>query len=112
MKKMIALLLAVLAVFSGPVLAHGHHRDREERYVLEEAARRNMKLITESEAQDIARRQAGVTEARFLEVELEDEGHKGNFRPVYKVEFVSGSEKYEAEIDAVNGRVLEFEIDD
>ena len=61
----------------------GHH---EERYVREEAGRRNMKLITQDEAKSIAAKRIGRDDVRFHEVELDDDGRRGGFFPVYEIE--------------------------
>ena len=88
----------------------------EERYVREEAARRNITLITLKEAEQIAMQQLKSRNFRFKESELEDEAddypNAINFRPVYKFECKSEGREYEIEIDAVTGKVLKFERDD
>lgn len=65
--------------------------------------------IGEAAAKDIALQAAGVTEsqATCLHVDLDwDDG-----RMVYEVEFLVGNVEYDYEIDAVTGRVLEFDSD-
>ena len=61
--------------------------------------------ITEQEALDIAYADAGVTEATLVKSKLEyDDGYLE-----YDFTFCAGGYKYEYEIDATNGRVLERE---
>ena len=104
MKKICVLLAAVvvLGVF-GQAFAHEGRHDHEEQYVIEEAARRDIKRI-------------GAENVRFKEIELEDEHddypNAERFRPVYKIECYSGRDEYDIEIDAVTGKILKFKLDD
>ena len=113
MKKLCMLLAAVvvLGVF-GQAFAHG----REEQYVIEEAARRDIKLLSAAEARNIAAKRIGAENVRFKEIELEDEHNDYHnaerFRPVYKIECYSGRDEYDIEIDAVTGKILKFKLDD
>lgn len=61
-------------------------------------------------AKKIAADKAGIAleAAAFTEVKLDSE----DGRMVYEIEFYANGLEYEAEIDAVSGTVLEFEIDD
>ena len=61
MKKLLCALL-VVAALAGLASDHDGH---EERYVREEAARRNMKLITVEEAQRIATERINERGVRF-----------------------------------------------
>ena len=111
--KKVCILLAVIMVLC---ICGGAFAGREEQYVREEAARRNITLLTVEEARDIAVKQFTSGNARVKDVDLEDEHddypNAENFRPVYKVECVSGRDEYDVEIDAVTGKVLKFERDD
>ena len=112
MKKLCALLAVVIVLgICGGALA-----DHEGQYVREEAARRNITLITIEQARDIAVNRVGSGNVMVKDVDLEDEAedypNAENFRPVYKVECVSGREEYDVEIDAVTGKVLKFKRDD
>ena len=112
MKKLCALLAVIMVLgICGGALA-----DLEEQYVREEAARRNITLLTVEQASDIAVKRIGGGNVRVKDVDLEDEHddypNAENFRPVYKLECVAGRVEYDVEIDAVTGKVLKFERDD
>ena len=117
MKKICVLLAAVvvLGVF-GQAFAHEGRHDYEEQYVIEEAARRDIKLLSAAEARNIAAKRIGAENIRFKEIELEDEHddypNAERFRPVYKIECYSGRDEYDIEIDAVTGNILKFKLDD
>ena len=66
----------------------------------------NIKLIDLEEAKSIALQHAGLSEndVVFVETKLE----KDNGRDEYDIEFTSNNIKYEYEIDAGSGNVLEF----
>ena len=111
MKKVLCALIAVFVVaLSGVALAD------EEPFVREEAARRNMKLISREEAMKIARERVGSENVRFKDAELEDEDDyyksRPDFRPVWSFEAVSGGREYDIDVDAVTGEVLKFKLDD
>ncbi|MBR4195845.1 MAG: PepSY domain-containing protein [Synergistaceae bacterium] len=113
MKKFLcALMLMVLAV-SGAAFAQSYE---EETYVREEAAKRNMKLITLKEVQRIATERIGKPGVTFKEIELEDEDDyyttRQDFKPVWTMEAIAGGQKYKIDIDAVTGEVLKFKLDD
>lgn len=77
-------------------------RQREER---EEDPRDSRPFITIREAKDIASQHAGVTKPEFSEAKLtNDDGVL-----IYEIEFTADNVKYEYEIDAVGGKVLDFE---
>ncbi|MBQ7216338.1 MAG: PepSY domain-containing protein [Synergistaceae bacterium] len=90
--------------------------DRESQYVRQEAERRNIQLISTSEAEDIAAGRIRSGSITFKEIELEDEHddypNSERFRPVYKIECYSGRDEYDIEIDAVTGKILKFKLDD
>ncbi|MBQ7154429.1 MAG: PepSY domain-containing protein [Synergistaceae bacterium] len=90
--------------------------DRESYYVRKEAERRNLTLLNVMQAKYLAARTIGSASVKFKEIELEDEHddypNAINFRPVYKLECVSGGNEYEIEIDAVTAQVLKFKLDD
>lgn len=115
--KKLCVLMAVVLVMMMCVSGFAHERhDHEERYIREEAARRNITLITESEAKAIAARLFGSKNVRFDEVELDEESdgypNAERFRPVYQIECKVGRDEYDVDIDAVTGEVLKFERDD
>ena len=117
MKKLCVLLVTIIVLgFFGQAFAHNDHYDHEEQYVIEEAARRDIKLISAAEAKEIAAKCLGSENIRFKEVELEDEHddypNPERFRPVYKIECYSGRDEYDIEIDAVTGKILKFKLDD
>ncbi len=111
MKKILCALLVVVTL-SGAAFSQGYE---EETYVREEAAKRNMKLITVKEVQRIAIERVGKPGVTFKEIELEDEDDyytaKGDFKPVWTLEAVAGGQEYEIDIDAVTGEVLKFKLD-
>ena len=117
MKKILCVVVAVIMALSGVAFAHSvNHHDREEQYAREEAARRNMKLITLEEAQRIAADNIHERDVRFKDADLEDEDdyHRklGDFRPVWSLEAVSGGQEYDIDIDAVTGEILKFKLDE
>lgn len=95
MKKLIALFLALLVVFSLSVSAFA-------------AAPEN--LISKERAKEIALEHAGYekSEVRFVKAKLDrDDG-----RYEYEIEFrAEGNLKYDYSINAVNGRIVEFDRD-
>lgn len=111
MKKILCALLVVVTL-SGAAFSQGYE---EETYVREEAAKRNMKLITVKEVQRIAIERVGKTGVTFKEIELEDEDDyytaKGDFKPIWTLEAIAGGQQYEIDIDAVTGEVLKFKLD-
>lgn len=111
MKKVLCvLMLVVLSAMSGIALAN------EEPFVREEAARRNMKLISQEEAMKIARERIGSENVRFKDADLEDEDDyymgRTDFRPVRSLEAVSNGQEYDIDVDAVTGEILKFKLDD
>ena len=117
MKKIICVILAVLAL-SGTALAHSmNYPDREEQFIREEASKRGMKLISPEEAVRIAKERIGGQNVRIKDVDLEDEDDYyymagTNFYPVWSIEAVSGRDEYDIHVDAVTGKILKFKIDD
>lgn len=112
MKKVLcALCVVMLLCLCGQALA-----DREEQYVREEASRRNITLIAPERAERIALERIGKGGARVKDLELEEESddypNGTNFRPVYKIECVSGRDEYDIVVDAVTGEILKFRLDD
>lgn len=66
-------------------------------------------MLTESQAKDIALKDAGIAEkdATFLHVKLE----KDNARMEYEIEFYSGTTEYDYDIDAVTGEIRSKDFD-
>ena len=118
MKKILCALMLVIVAMSGVAFSHGghHHHGHEEQYVREEAARRNMKLITVDEAQRIAAERINESGVRFKDSDLEDEDDyyrgKTDFRPVWSLEAVANGQEYDIDVDAVTGEILKFKLDD
>lgn len=78
---------------------------KEEREKREEDPRDSRPFITIREAKDIASQHAGVTKPNFSEAKLtNDDGVL-----IYEIEFTADNVKYKYEIDAVGGKVLDFE---
>lgn len=111
MKKALCfILIVIIAALSGTAFAGS-----EERYVREEAARRNMKLISQEEAVRIARERIGSQNVRVKDADLEDEDDYWNgsdFRPVWSLELRARRDEYDVDVDAVTGQILKFKIDD
>lgn len=95
MKKLIALLLALLVVFSLSVSAFAAPSEN---------------LISKEKAKEIALDHAGYkeSEVRFVKAKLDrDDG-----RYEYEIEFrADGNLEYDYSINAVNGKILEFDHD-
>lgn len=95
MKKLIALLLALLVVFSLSVSAFAAPSEN---------------LISKERAKEIALEHAGYeeSEVRFLKAKLDrDDG-----RYEYEIEFrVDGNLEYDYSINAENGRIVEYDRD-
>ena len=112
MKKLCAIMLVVM-LFAGTALAHGHH---EAQWCREEAARRNITLLSEEEAKRIAEERINERGVRFKEIELDEESDDypsdSGFRPVYSLECLCPSGEYDIEIDAITGKILKFKLDD
>ena len=109
----VVLVLVIVIGIAGQSLADKHNKGAK---VQEEAARRNITLITREQAQEIAAKKIGRSDARCKELKLRNEAddyyNGSNFQPVYKMEFVSGRDEYEINIDAVTGEILKFKLDD
>ena len=112
MKKLLCAVMVIVLAVSGAAFAHGH----EERYVREEAARRNMKLISRAEAEKIATERINERGVRFKDADLDDEDDyyrgRDDFRPVWSLEVVANGQEYDIDVDAVTGEILKFELDD
>ncbi|MBQ3456554.1 MAG: PepSY domain-containing protein [Synergistaceae bacterium] len=112
MKKFLCAVMLVIVALSGIAFGHDGH---EERYVREEAARRNMKLITVEEAERIAEARINERGVRFKDADLEDEDDyymgKTDFRPVWSLEAVANGQEYDIDVDAVTGEILKFKLD-
>lgn len=112
MKKVLCAVMLVIVALSGVAFAHGH----EERYVREEAARRNMKLISRAEAEKIAAERINERGVRFKDADLDDEDNyyrgRDDFRPVWSLEAVANGQEYDIDVDAVTGEILKFKLDD
>ena len=110
-KKVLCAVMLVILALSGVAFADG----REERYVREEAARRNMMLISRSEAERIAASRINQRGVRFKDADLDDEDdyYYGNtdFRPVWSLEAVANGQEYDIDVDAVTGEILKFKLD-
>lgn len=113
MKKILCAVLVVVMAFAGIAYAHDGH---EEKYVREEAARRDMKLISRAEAERIAAEKINESGVRFKDADLEDEDDyhhsRTDFRPIWSLEAVSNGQEYDIDIDAQTGEILKFKLDD
>lgn len=113
---MIRKLCIVLAFVIALVISGFAYADNDTQYVIEESARRDMKIITYDQAKEIALKRVGKENTRVKEIDLDNEADDypdgTNFRPVYQIECISGYDKFEIDIDAVTGEVLKFKLDD
>ena len=66
--------------------------------------------ITQDEALEIARKDAGVAKSDIRKLEVERDFDDGIW--IYEIEFKAGRLEYEYEIAASNGKILKKEIDD
>lgn len=103
--RAVMLLLLIAAVFFGI---------RYCDYTLSEANRDNgassdsaSTVITADRAKEIALTHAGLSAdaATFIGIELDEE----DGRSVYELDFVANGMEYEYEIDAISGKVLQFQ---
>ncbi len=107
--KLLALLLAfVLMGTSTEVFAASGRRFRQRPH-----HRREIELITPSEAQNIVRRQLGTHRVRFFgEPELSNKADdypvNGDYRPVYEMRCEAQGSRYNVDVDAVTGQVLKL----
>ena len=112
MKKFLCAVMLVIFALSGAAFSQSYN---EEAYVREEAARRNMKLITVEEAERIAEARINERGVRFKDADLEDEDDyymgKTDFRPVWSLEAVANGQEYDIDVDAVTGEILKFKLD-
>ena len=112
MRRIFRALLVVFMVlcFSRQGLAYKINHYREEPGIRIEASAKKVGLIPIASAQMIAARQIGKSNVVFSDIELYSMGstRSSDFRPVYKLECVSGGRGYYVEVDAVTGIVLTF----
>ena len=109
--KFIALLVVCMVLcFSAEGFAYRINHYREEPGIRTEASAKKIGLIAVASAQSIAAGQIGSRSVTFREIELYNmnNARSGDFRPVYKLECVSGGRGYCVEVDAVTGQVLMF----
>ena len=115
MKKTLLLLVMLVAIIG--VCAVSYARDNDYQYVIQEAARRNIRLISEQQAMDIAIKRFAPDTAHIKEIDLDNEiydyptPHSENFRPVYSLECIANGQEYDLDIDAVTGEILKFKLD-
>lgn len=107
-KCLLMIMLLAFAVIGGMSCA-AYADDHDGYYVREEAARRNIRLISIEQAKRIASQRIGSGNLRFKDIDLENEADDypspDYFKPVYKLECVTSSwREYDIEIDAVTGR--------
>ena len=114
MKRKLLALVMFIAIIGVCAVSYAH--DNDYRYTVEEAARRNIKLITEQQAKDIAAKKLAAQNVTFKEIDLDNEADDypgvNNFRPVYSLECIANGQEYDFDIDAVTGEILKFKLDD
>lgn len=78
---------------------------------IERLQRTANEVISPEEARDIALRKASLTadQVNFTQVELDY--HPADNAAAYEIEFYANGTEYEITIDAVSGKILEFETD-
>ncbi|MBQ7733499.1 MAG: PepSY domain-containing protein [Synergistaceae bacterium] len=102
-------LLALVIVAIACSASYARH---DEQYVIEEASRRGIKLISQQEVMDIAIKSFKPDEVFIRDFDLDDHyKDSAEFRPIYELECVSRGRKYDMDIDAVTGEVLKFKLD-
>ena len=111
-KKFFAAILFVLVL---GIFAMSAFADDNDAYVREEAARRNMTLITLERAKSIASEKLQSNNLIFKDIDLDNEAkdypNNTDFRPVYQFECIKDGQEYDVDIDAVTGEVLKFKLD-
>ena len=109
--KFLVAVVMLLGILSCQAFCHD-----DEHFVIEEASRRNLELITAQQAKDIAAKRLDSNNVRFKDVELDNEAddyqNSTGFRPVWQLEAVSNGQEYDFDIDAVTGEILKFKRDD
>lgn len=102
-------LLALVIVAIACSASYARH---DEQYIIEEASRRGMTLISQQQALEIAIKSFKTDEVFIRDFDLDDlYRNSDKFRPIYELECVSKGRKYEMDIDAVTGEVLKLELD-
>lgn len=113
MKIKFCILLAVVMLLTVSCQAFAHD---DGHFVIKEASRRNIELITAQQAKEIAAKRLGSNNVRFKDAELDNEAddypNNTGFRPVWQLEAVSNGSEYDIDIDAVTGEILKFKLDD
>ncbi len=104
------LVLLMVLAFSTEGFAYKINHYREEPGIRVEALARRIILIPVASAQTISAGKIGSRSVTFSHIELYNlsESRSTDFRPVYKLECISGGRGYYVEVDAVTGRVLAF----
>ena len=115
--KLLALLLVfVLFGTSTEALAKSKRKLRRRPHVSVSQSRtyyREADLITESEAQEVVRRQLGTRLVRFfgkpkLSNKADDYPVNGSYRPVYSMVCSAQGSRYNVDVDAITGQVLKL----
>lgn len=130
MKKLVGILLAVLAV-GGTALAAGKVVENELDYEkgkpvkeVDDDVRRNQQVVNtetkqqgtddigKEKAKEIALQHAGVSADQVIWEEVERDYDDGRLE--YQIEFRVGNKEYEYEVDAKTGNIFErdFDVDD
>ncbi|MBQ7502101.1 PepSY domain-containing protein [bacterium] len=112
-------VLASLAIlgFCGISCSATNADDPGSMIIREEATRRNVTIISVDQAKSAVAQRLSSKKVRYGDIKLENEAddypNESNFRPVYKIECITGLwTEYEFEIDAVSGEMLKVEADD
>ena len=112
MKSKFFLLAIVIALVCICAVSYA---DNDYQKTLAEAARRNITLISEQAAKDIAAKKIADSNIIFKEIDLDNEAddypNADNFRPVYSLECIADGQEYDFDIDAVTGGILKFKLD-
>jgi len=122
-KKFIGFILVLCAVFflfggcgkqieqAGDAIEKGMETVREaaDRFMEGQAKNKGRELISKERAEEIAINYAGVTREQITDISCEHEIEKGT--PAYDVEFSYENTRYEYKINAENGQVMSFDME-
>ena len=115
-------LVMILTLLATVTIARAEFDDVHGTWVISQAARRGIKLISAERAENIGMRYIGRQGLVLKEIDLKNEAddypNGTDFRPVYEMEFLDRSLpsqyviEYEIDVDAVTGEILKVEQDD
>lgn len=118
MKKLIMSMTVLMMVIGTGAFAKDFSnkqraREAEIRILQNQAVSEGVKLITPEEAKEAAFAAAGINGAQVKRVKVKLD-REDDYRPalyIYEVEFKHDGLEYEFDIDAVNKRILDSDVD-